>query len=320
MGKTNTKITERKDVNEEYTKKKFIDSFMEGLSNPENDFQENAVMTAPDGKKVRVKYAFGMDGRMRYGLSYETYEKYSDYVDEKLREALVARKTNQMKNGFVVNAIIGNLDLILSRKLIPKDLFSELQSKGNIYYMSQEDLEEMDRFFEFPGWKLTKDGEEIIRKYAEKVATAEQKAVAEEVMRHKRAEEEENARKAKEERKLAEEMVKRLKLLDDLGTQAMRIPETHYRPQGEKIQDPRDPENIYGVGRWWVIEVNRILLIKNNGMDGDDWSQNNISTGGAGAIGFQFEKTEEAIKALEFVRDNGEKVSMNTLRNAGWEQ
>lgn len=42
---------------------------------------------------------------------------------------------------------------------------------------------------------------------------------------------------------------------------------------------------IYGGGRWFVIENDRLWAVQNNGHDGDDWSRNNVRTGGAGAIG-----------------------------------
>lgn len=52
-----------------------------------------------------------------------------------------------------------------------------------------------------------------------------------------------------------------------------------------------DPEysfkenSIYGGGRKWIITEKEMIQITNNGHDGDDWSRNNITTGGAGAIG-----------------------------------
>lgn len=42
---------------------------------------------------------------------------------------------------------------------------------------------------------------------------------------------------------------------------------------------------IYGGGRWFVIAGDRAWAVQNNGHDGDDWSRNNVRTGGAGAIG-----------------------------------
>lgn len=58
-------------------------------------------------------------------------------------------------------------------------------------------------------------------------------------------------------------------------------------PEGQDIEDPDYPFNIYGGGQSWVIdkEGNKIWFIRNNGRDGDNWGLNNIRTGGAGAIG-----------------------------------
>jgi len=55
--------------------------------------------------------------------------------------------------------------------------------------------------------------------------------------------------------------------------------------EGERIDDPFYRQNLYGGGQWWVIQPDYIWLVRNNGADGDDWSQNNVETGGAGAIG-----------------------------------
>jgi hypothetical protein len=46
-----------------------------------------------------------------------------------------------------------------------------------------------------------------------------------------------------------------------------------------------DTTNVYGSGSWWVVGTEWIWYVRNNGMDGDDWSRNNVRTGGAGAIG-----------------------------------
>ena len=65
------------------------------------------------------------------------------------------------------------------------------------------------------------------------------------------------------------------------------------RVEGEKIQNPLNPENPWGGGEWWVIQDSWIWYIKNNGFDGDDWSRNNVQTGGAGAIGVRVPFSEE---------------------------
>ena len=65
------------------------------------------------------------------------------------------------------------------------------------------------------------------------------------------------------------------------------------RVEGEVIQHPTHPENVYGGGEWWVIQPEWIWHVRNNGFDGDDWGRNNVQTGGAGAIGVRVPYSEE---------------------------
>jgi hypothetical protein len=58
---------------------------------------------------------------------------------------------------------------------------------------------------------------------------------------------------------------------------------TEEQPEGERLMDL---QNIYGGGDWWVLG-NGIWYVQNNGADGDNWSANNVRTGGAGAIGWR---------------------------------
>lgn len=53
---------------------------------------------------------------------------------------------------------------------------------------------------------------------------------------------------------------------------------------GDKLCGEPD---IYGGGSWFVIQPDAIWWVENNGADGDDWSRNNVRTGGAGAIGWR---------------------------------
>jgi hypothetical protein len=69
--------------------------------------------------------------------------------------------------------------------------------------------------------------------------------------------------------------------------------ENKMKIEGEKIQNPLNPENPWGGGEWWVIQDSWIWYIKNNGFDGDNWSVNNVYTGGAGAIGHRVPYSEE---------------------------
>lgn len=81
-------------------------------------------------------------------------------------------------------------------------------------------------------------------------------------------------------------------------------------PEGEKIvlegeEIPFRHMNavIYGGGEWFVVQDNSIWYVINNGHDGDDWSLNNIRTGGAGAIGKKFEKTPYRMELLNKIKE-----------------
>lgn len=71
-------------------------------------------------------------------------------------------------------------------------------------------------------------------------------------------------------------------------------------PEGEVLEDAEFKPNIYGGGIWYVIQANCIWVIYNNGHDGDDWSLNNVKTGGAGAIGYKLPKTPEIETLVRF--------------------
>jgi len=51
--------------------------------------------------------------------------------------------------------------------------------------------------------------------------------------------------------------------------------------------------NIYGGGERIIIGDDKIWYVQNNGADGDDWSRNNVRTGGAGAIGWYVPRTPD---------------------------
>jgi hypothetical protein len=56
--------------------------------------------------------------------------------------------------------------------------------------------------------------------------------------------------------------------------------------------------DIYGSGEEICVTKKHIWRCHNNGMDGDNWSRNNVQTGGAGAIGYRFASTPERLAAL----------------------
>ena len=82
------------------------------------------------------------------------------------------------------------------------------------------------------------------------------------------------------------------------------------QPQGEKWENKERPWSICGGGEWYIFPQNisdEIWIIENNGGDGDDWSRNNIRTGGAGAIGLRCKRTAELEAAVKAVAKSEEK-------------
>jgi len=68
------------------------------------------------------------------------------------------------------------------------------------------------------------------------------------------------------------------------------------RPEGTVYHDT---QTIYGGGDWFVVGPEYIWYVKNNGADGDNWGNNNVLTGGAGAIGYKVPYSKELAEAIE---------------------
>lgn len=151
--------------------------------------------------------------------------------------------------------------------------------KAHGYYwrkITQDWLDDNDDFETVPGWHLyAADGREVSvsRAFAEIERGVD--VVAAEVKADQDAAQREAERQAKMDdwkRRLAQIIMRD-------GTR----PDGDNNPQGERLLDTQD---IYGGGDWFVMADDRIWYVKNNGMDGDNWSYNNVRTGGAGAIGW----------------------------------
>ena len=87
-------------------------------------------------------------------------------------------------------------------------------------------------------------------------------------------------------------------------------PEGDNSPQGERLFDKQD---IYGGGDWFVLGDREIWYVQNNGSDGSNWGANNVSTGGAGGIGWRVpytrpvaDKLESLAKLQQVLKDEGE--------------
>lgn len=76
----------------------------------------------------------------------------------------------------------------------------------------------------------------------------------------------------------------------------------HISLEGERINIGEE-QSIYGGGRWFVLTEDKVWAVANNGGDGDCWANNNIRTGGAGAIGYCVPRTDELVSAIHHAAD-----------------
>lgn len=101
------------------------------------------------------------------------------------------------------------------------------------------------------------------------------------------------------ERKEAERKIKALAELAKKIRDEGESPEGMNEPEGRRVNIGQG-RTIYGGGEWFIVGPQFVWYVRNNGMDGDDWSRNNVRTGGAGAIGWRVPTTPELI---EFFRE-----------------
>ncbi len=88
------------------------------------------------------------------------------------------------------------------------------------------------------------------------------------------------------------------------------MPEGTNSPVGDRLFDSQD---VHGGGDWFVVGPEHIWHIKNNGMDGDDWTLNNVRTGGAGAIGRRVPADPELTDELQKLAKEFAEISV-TIR------
>lgn len=250
-----------------------------------------------------------LNGDMKQGgIREETYNDFKPFITSRIAKAHENHKAAVMKNSWIVKALShSNMTDVFARKALPLDVYRSIKA----HYISADDLEDLDDFDSFPHWKYD---EEELQRLASKLATSEERKLAEKILQERTASTEFLQQERNRKDKMKEEVAPDFKLLklatiDATPLQSQDLDETKsvhtlYIPQGEEIQDPRNPINVHGGGHWWVIEKDRILDVYNNGQDGDNWSSNNIQTAGAGAIGNALAKTDELVRALHRIKTN----------------
>jgi len=143
-------------------------------------------------------------------------------------------------------------------------------ANGRPRYYSRDMLEDFDMFNDEPGYQYQWDGVEVEPNDEERAADAAAKAA--------------NDGKTQARTDLAA-MVETIKVGDVLGDKTKeQHPEAE---EGAERVDIGQGQDIYGGGEWFVITPTAIWYVLNNGRDGDDWTYNNVRTGGAGAIGWK---------------------------------
>jgi hypothetical protein len=146
-----------------------------------------------------------------------------------------------------------------------------------------------------------------------KNAKCDMEAVTEaEKTEYERKEKEKELREEKEaeERAIKKELKGNINKLFDYIKDNGEYPE---RPESEFIivdgEVLFNDFTIYGGGSEIKIDNDKIWAIRNNGMDGDNWSYNNIKTGGAGAIGHFIKIDKTCIEYINKIKELEEKVN-----------
>ncbi|MGC8646518.1 MAG: hypothetical protein ACP5T9_03175 [Thermoplasmata archaeon] len=229
------------------------------------------------------------NGRIIAGIreSWKSDPEIKSLIEEafKVREEMI--KEENLRNSWQVMVLSGDYTSPLYAKSLPGSLYRKLKESNDIYYLSEDDLEEMDMFTEAPGWRVTDAGKSLLKAEAERTATMEMREMVNKIKREQEQKDAQN----KKEADLKDEMFRILEYLDQIERTASLAPEQPF-PEGEEFYDPRYSWlrfSAFGGGRIYVIDRKKknIFFITGNGADGDDWSRNNIKIrNGAGAIGF----------------------------------
>lgn len=103
------------------------------------------------------------------------------------------------------------------------------------------------------------------------------------------------------------------------GKARLRAIRDQIRNEGERPQGTHSPEGtryldtqtIYGGGDWFIIGPEYIWYVQNNGADGDAWDLNNVSTGGAGAIGYRIVRDDAIATELQELAEELEAICAN---------
>lgn len=280
-----------------------LKSRIETISNQRYmDYYTVKVDIIVDGKKV--KYAVYANKRLVGGISQETYEKHKEYIDATMSAAAIKANERAARESWEVIALTGDIitkvthgedfDLYALTATLPPQIWAKVKHLMQ-YVRSDEDMEGGCDFGgeNYKGWTIASGADQLLIEIAEKTATPAQREIVKTILTEK-----EEAKKASEIRKQEKQQKKNTVDAVILAFEHAEYPEGKFNPDGEIIEDPFYPLDIYGGGRFFIIGKEDIWLVKNNGHDGDDWGRNNIETGGAGGIGTKIKYNAEIAEKI----------------------
>lgn len=271
------------------------------------------------GKEVLAVVGFFYKGivndkNMLLGISKETYDKYADDIEEAIKRGLEKKRLDILKNNWVVRTLAGTvlyhegtnysdgMDLYSLTAKVPRDVWFKISD----LFFKVDGESEVDMMHEIRyGYYTTQPAkvQDILLKEAERVATDEERKIAEQIIeKNKKIEKVSN-----EERKIKTQIERIASKITDYFKKNGKYPQTKDKIElnGDWIENPIDPPDVYGGGSWFVVDENtkELWYVENNGADGDDWSRNNVRTGGAGAIGRVMKWNEDIVKNIKKIRD-----------------
>ena len=252
--------------------------------------------TQEQGRKLR--YAVYMkSGRFIAGLSQDTFDAHEPLVNFIMSSIKKEYQERTERESWVVKALTGNIitkvthgedyDLYALTAELPKEVWAQVKHLTQ-YIKSDEDMDGGCDFGgeNYKGWTITFGADKLLKEIAEKVATPAQRERAKKIIEDKK----ENRERGKQKQQTLDTLVAVF-----IGAE---YPEGQFKLEGESIEDPFYPADIYGGGRWFVIQHDCIWFVKNNGHDGDDWGRNNVQTGGAGAVGVRIKYNAEIAEKI----------------------
>ncbi len=241
----------------------------------------------------------GISTLQKYGIDTKEYEGKLEELKAEYKQAKEQREIEDAKRYFIIRNVTDNKNIGFEVGEIIKSQDGRLGKVIKAWKYYEEDTMSLGYMID-GGWIIC--------------AKCDTYAVTEEEKR--RFEEKE---KRYEERRVIERKIseKEKEIHDAVYNLVHYIRNNGDYPEGRGIQVEGiviyDSFDIYGGGQRIVVDGVTVWGIQNNGGDGDDWSYNNIRTGGAGAIGYKMQINDTCKEFIEKI--NKLKEELECLQN-----